>query len=159
MSRLDTEAHRQVNAALRQMLADSMPDASGGIVAIRDLPDRFQALHMGDLTATLRENRMAGLDLLDALAALVAEVRADVHRQADPNLIGIGLIGHAFMGPNGNVASLLATVDGVSHQIMWPHSKAQPTWEIKAMAEVGDEDCAAYLVAAQNLIEALAGQG
>lgn len=155
MSRLDAEAQQQVNAALRQALADSMPEGSGGFIGIWDLPDRYQVARMGDLAVTYAEHRSAGLGIMAALDAMAAEIRADECSQPDPHLVGLGLIGHAYMGPNGVVASLLAFVEGRSHEILWLHNQAQPTWKIRPETDVDDENCATYLKALSNLINAL----
>jgi hypothetical protein len=157
MSSFDPETHQQINAGLRQSLADCMPDASGGFVGVWDLPDRHEVTPMSDLAVPFFEHRMAGLDIPPAIECLVAEVGADTRRGPEPDLIGIGLIGHANMGLNGKVASVLAAVDGVSRQILWPHEQAQPTWEVKSASEVNDEDCTAIVGALANLLTALRG--
>jgi hypothetical protein len=157
MSRLDAEAQQQINAALRQMLADSMSEGSGGFIGVWDLPDRYQVAHIGDLAVTYAEQRSAGLGVMAALNTVAAEIRADERSQPDSHLVGLGLIGHAYMGPNGVVASLLALVEGWSHEILWLHAQAQPTWKIRPVADADDEDCATYLNALSNLIDALTG--
>ncbi|MCC3762586.1 hypothetical protein K3N28_05820 [Glycomyces sp. TRM65418] len=155
---LDADTHQQINAALRQTLANSMPTCRGGIVAVWDLPRRYQVALMDDLAATFVEHRMAGLDIFAAFDALVTELRTDDHTQIEEHLIGLGLIGHAHMGSRGRVASLLALVDGWSHEILWPHAQAMPVWEVKPVADVDDEDCAVYLAALADLFNALTGR-
>lgn len=154
---LDPEAHEQINAALRQSLADRMPDSLGDFIAVRDLPGTFQVAPMGDLAVTYVEHRAAGLGVTDALGALAAEIHADGGRRSDPDLVGLGLIGHGPVRPIGAVASLLAVVDARVHQIVWPHTQAQPAWDIKPVTEVDDEACAAYLAGLQTLLDALIG--
>lgn len=155
---LDPEVHEQINAALRQSLADRMPGSLGDLIAVRDLPGTFQVTPMGDLAVTYGEHRAAGVGVTDALDALAAEIRTDGRGQPDPHLIGIGLIGHGPVGAIGPVASLLAVVDTCVHQIVWPHAQAQPTWDIKPVAEVDDEGCAAYVAALKGLLDACTGR-
>ncbi|MEU6858501.1 hypothetical protein AB0B28_06470 [Glycomyces sp. NPDC046736] len=152
---LNATVHEQINAGLRQSLADCMPTGSGGIIAVRDLPEQYEVAPMDDLTAAYGELRMTALGVTDALAALTAEIRSNANA-SDAHLVGIGLIGHAPIGTIGMVATLLAVVDGHVHQITWPHEQAMPIWEIKPRAEVDDAGCAAYAAAVQDLLDALA---
>lgn len=154
---LDPEVHEEINAGMRQALADCMPAGSGGIVAVWDQPETYQVAPMDDLAVTFAEHRMAGLDVLAALGALAAEIRTDHRTGPEAHLIGLGLIGHAHTGPSGDVASMLAVVDGWSHQILWPHAQATPVWDVKPVPEVDDEGCAAYLAALGDLLDALTG--
>lgn len=155
----DADAHEQINAALRQSLADCMPESSGGFIAVWDGPDTYQTSPMGDLAATYAEHRSAGLGVTAALNALAAEIRADERGRPDRHLVGIGLIGHAPVGAIGPVASLLAVIEDCVHQVAWPHEQALPTWEIKPVTEVDNQACAAYAAALADLLDALTGPG
>jgi hypothetical protein len=154
---LDPEVHEEINAGMRQSLADCMPRGTGGIVAVWYGPEQSQVAHAGELGATYAEHRAAGLGVTAALETLAAEIRADERGRPDPHLVGIGLVGHAPVGTIGLVASLLGVIDSRVHQIVWPHAQAVPTWEIKAVTEVDDEDCAAYVAALGDLLDALTG--
>jgi len=151
------EEHEQINAALRQSLADCMPAGSGGIIAVWDQPEAYQVAPVGDLAVAYGEHRAVGLGVQEALAALADEIRADAGRLSEPHLVGIGLIGHAPVGAIGPVASLLAVIDDSVHQIAWPHAQGQPAWEIKPVTAVEGKDCAAYVAAVADLLDALTG--
>ncbi|MCD0444282.1 hypothetical protein LO763_11680 [Glycomyces sp. A-F 0318] len=153
---LDLNVHEQINTGLRQALADCMPTGSGGIIAVRGLPEKYEIAPMADLTATYGEHRMTGLGVAAALGALAVEIRSSAS-VPEPHLIGIGLIAHAPVGTIGTVAILLAVVDGHVHQITWPHEQGTPVWEIKPTENVDDADCAAYAAAAHDLLTALTG--
>jgi hypothetical protein len=155
---LDPEVHEEINAGLRQSLADCMPKGTGGIVAVWYGPEQPQVAHASDLGTTYAEHRSAGLGVTAALGALATEIRADERGRPDPRLVGIGLVGHAPVEAIGLVASLLAVIDFRVHQIVWPHAQAVPTWEIKQVDEVDDEDCATYVAALCDLLDALTGQ-
>lgn len=154
---LDPEAHDEINAGLRQVLAGCMPTSSGGILAVWNGAEQYRVALMDDLAVTFAEHRMVGLDGPDALAALADEIRADRHGRPEPHLIGVGIIGHAAMERCGEVASAFAVVDGKSHQVVWPHRHASPVWEIKLATDVNDETCVAYLAAFTDLLDALTG--
>lgn len=153
---LDANAHDEINAGLRQVLAGCMPTSSGGILAVWNEAEQYRVAFMDDLTVTFAEHRMAGLDGPDALAALADEIRADRRTGPESHLIGVGIIGHAAM-ECGEVGSAFAVVDGWSHQVVWPHRNASPVWEIKPADEVDDETCVAYLDAFADLLDALTG--
>lgn len=155
---LDANAHDEINAGLRQVLAGCMPTSSGGILAVWNEAEQYRVAFMDDLTVTFAEHRMAGLDIFTAFDAVTTELRTDDRAEPEEHLIGLGLIGHADMGRCGEVASLLALVDGRSHEILWPHNQALPAWEIKPVADVDDEDCTAFLTALADLIDALTGR-
>ncbi|GAB4001333.1 hypothetical protein GCM10029992_36520 [Glycomyces albus] len=161
MSSLDAQAHEQVNAALRQLLADCLPAGLGGLCGIWDEPGQYRVEAMPDLSATFAEHRMAGLDVHAALSELADELASGRARSVEPGLIGLGLIGRAPTGRSGKTGTCVAAVADRIHLIAWPMRQVAPVWSIKsatkfpAIAAGGGNRANAAAVGLQSVLAAL----